>query len=186
MKKAACISILIIGSMSQGVNGQDQAAANSISEITVSYRTRNNLLVIPFMINESLKVNLLLDPHCKTVILFGKRYKKILRSKRGNDVRYATSAVVDNTSGPVSYDNKISLGPASADNIPIVVVPNTSIFNFFTSVNGVIGSDFLSDYELIIHERTQTVTIRPMRNKQLSFTTSQGLGYRFQGKNISN
>ena len=184
MKKAVFISILIVGFISQAVKAQ-RAEADSTNEITVSYRTRNNLLVIPFTINESLKVNLLLDPRCKTVILFGKRYRKILRGKYRKNIEFKTPDEVNNISGPVSYDNKISLGPARAENIQIVVVPNTNIFNFFTSVNGVIGSDFLSDYELVIHEQTQTVTIRPLQNK-LAFTTRQGPGHRFRGVNTSN
>jgi hypothetical protein len=141
---------------------------DSTNEITVPYRTRNNYYVIPVLINDSLSVNLLLDPHCKSVILFGKRYQKLLERKRKNVERLNTSGT--KRTPLKSLNNKISIGPALGENISIVVLPNSNPFNFFTSVNGVMGYDILSDCEIIINKKEETMTIRI--NNQKNFTAS--------------
>jgi hypothetical protein len=143
------------------------AQEETINEVTVPFRTRNNLLIVPFMINDTIKVNLILDPRCKTIILFGKRYKRWLRDKRrvSPENTLASESTPDGHPPHVSLHNKISIGPATGEDLPIVVVPNSSFFNFFTSVHGVIGADFLADYDVSVNHRAETITIRNSGNR---------------------
>jgi hypothetical protein len=137
---------------------QTRDTPDSLEQVTIDFVKRNSLVIVPVIINERVKVNLILDPYCQTVILFGKRYKKLVeKSKvkirnrflwRGKDIE------------PISFDNSISIGPVVGENVPILVVPNSNPINFFTSVNGVIGTHFFGEFDLIIHKRTQTITIK--------------------------
>jgi hypothetical protein len=137
---------------------QTRDTPDSLEQVTIDFVKRNSLVIVPVIINERVKVNLILDPYCQTVILFGKRYKKLVeKSKvkirnrflwRGKDIE------------PISFDNSISIGPVVGENVPILVVPNSNPINFFTSVNGVIGTHFFAEFDLIIHKRTQTITIK--------------------------
>src|SRR5687768_10840525 len=53
---------------------------DSVEEITLQYRTRNGLIILPVKINDTLKVNLVIDAQCKSVVLFGNRYYKLLEA----------------------------------------------------------------------------------------------------------
>jgi hypothetical protein len=139
--------------MIQGVLcGQDRAGKkDSLKDVTVEFWTRNRLIIIPVMINDTLRVNLAIDPHCRTIVLFGKRFSKLLREAR-------TDAGELSASGD-RYD--ISIGPVKRHDVPILVVPNSDPVNFFTSVNGIIGMQHFAGFELIMNRRKQTLTLKP-------------------------
>jgi hypothetical protein len=147
------------------ISGRD-----SLNEITVAYRMRNNYYIIPVMINDTISVNLLLDPHCKAVILFGKRYKKLLEVKRKNHIKIAGK---HGGAALQSLHNKISVGPAMGENLPIVILSNKNPFNFFTSVNGVMGYDLLADCEIIVDKKTETMIIRRRVQKNMTAQASR-------------
>src|ERR1044071_5938490 len=107
MKLTLLLPILIIGSY-PALAQEDQSLniyLDSANEITVSYRMRNNMLVIPFMINDSVKANLLLDPHCKTLILFGRRYARKLHN--GKRVTDRSNLTHETSQDPVTHHNKV-------------------------------------------------------------------------------
>ncbi len=135
---------------------------DSTKEVTVPYRTRNKMIVVPFLINDSIKANLILDDRCKSLILFGRRYKKLLAAK---DDGAKVNGEIKET---ISADNKISIGIFSSSSIPIVVVPNHNLLNYFTAVHGVVGDDIFSRFEVVVHKESETVTFRPLPNGSLT------------------
>jgi|GEM_PF-6529714 len=128
-------------------------------ETTIEIQKRNSLAIIPVVINNSLRVNLILDPYCQSVILFGKRYQRLLeKSKRPKDDH--SRKFRKNQGTVLSISNSVSIGPVMGENVPILVVPNADAMNFFSSVNGVIGTDFFKHFEIIINKRNETMTIK--------------------------
>jgi hypothetical protein len=146
-----------------------QIATDTVKEITLSYRTRNNLLVVPVMINDSIKVNLILDPNCKAVILFGKRFQKLLAEKKTNSAKASKRLTgYPASTDALSLNNKISIGPAMGENVPIVILPNQNALNFFTSVNGIMGYEILSRFEITLDPKTETITIGPEKQASVA------------------
>lgn len=121
---------------------------------TFEFRTRNDLIIVPVTINERLRVDLALDPHCKTMILFGTRYKKILNGKKKTSAEKGSDQYF-------SFHNYVRLGPASEENVTIVVIPNKDAVNFFTGVHGVIGTEMLSSYQVSVDRKKMLMTVKP-------------------------
>lgn len=138
--------------------GQEEAS-DSAREATVDFLKRRSLVVIPVVINDRVRVNLALDPHCQTVVLFGRWYERLLEGKKGRAERNGAERP------PLSLFNTISVGPVVEYNVPIVVIPNNNPVNFFTSVNGIIGTRFFNDFDLVMDRRKQTITIRASARK---------------------
>jgi hypothetical protein len=159
LKIISLISALLCATASLGAT--KIALTDSLNEITLNYRTRNKLMIVPVMINDSIKVNMILDPNCRSIMLFGNRYQSLLKHKRKQPPTIEEKNVQGvHTRDGLSLHNKISIGPAMRENVPIVVLRNQNPFNFFTSVNGVIGYDILAGFELIIDHKKQILTIR--------------------------
>jgi hypothetical protein len=142
MKSLAFFFLLVL-SISGAVGAQPFV---TLPEGTIEYRTRNSLMIVPVKINDTLRVMLAIDPQCKNVVLFGKRYRRFFESS-------------EKTQG-VMANNKIEIGALVGQNVPILIVPNTNPLNFFTCVNGVIGAHYFTGYELQINYRKQTLTIK--------------------------
>jgi hypothetical protein len=135
----------------------DLADEQSDDTNTVEFRTRNSLVIVPVKINDTLRVMLAIDPHCTSIVLFGKKYERLLAASSP----VSTLLPGKHSDGPVSLHNKIAVGPVVGENVPILVVPNSNPLNFFTSVHGVMGSHFFSMYDLHIDHKKQTLTFTP-------------------------
>ncbi|HYC86709.1 MAG TPA: hypothetical protein VEB86_15860 [Chryseosolibacter sp.] len=170
MIRTGIVSLLFILTVGADCIGQDtlRPIAGTLDEITIEIQKRNSLAIIPVMINGKIRVNLILDPYCQSVILFGKRYARLLeKSKLALHGKSAKVRV--GTRGPaLSLSNYVSVGPVLGENLPILVVPNSDALNFFTSVHGVIGTEFFRNYDIEINRRLETMTIK--RSQGEAFT----------------
>jgi hypothetical protein len=149
--------------------GQDakQSVKDSVNEMTIEIQKRNSLAIIPVIINGKIKVNLILDPYCQSVILFGKRYQRLLEKSKAPRARRPLAIRLRRHDEALSVSNSISIGPVMGENVPILVVRNADAMNFFMSVNGVIGTEFFRHFEVNINRRMETMTIRKSRGQNL-------------------
>jgi hypothetical protein len=131
------------------------ADIDTTADYSFEYRTRNNVMIVPAVINNSIRVNLILDPYCKTMILFGNRFKKMLglEEEEQNDQSEDPGQLI-------SYDNRLAIGGASGK-VTIIVLPNKDAVNFVTGVHGVIGYEFLSNYDITIDRKNLMMSVKP-------------------------
>ncbi len=142
-----------------GLSFAQETASKSKSEDEdvniVHFYKKHKLIVVPATINDTLMVNLIVDPRCKSVVLFGKRFEKLLKTTRkAND-----EAEVKNNS--LLLHNKITIGPATTEDISIAIIPNMDPMNFFTSVHGIIGFDLFRNYDVTMDRKKQIITFTP-------------------------
>jgi hypothetical protein len=138
------------------VFAQETASSESDEDVNiVHFYKKNKLIVVPATINDTLKVNFIVDPRCKSVVLFGKRFEKLLRATNGS--RTST----DSKNDLLLLNNKITIGPATTENIAIAIVPNMDPMNFFTSVHGIIGFDLFGNYDITMDKKKQIITFTP-------------------------
>jgi hypothetical protein len=151
------ISVILISLLNISfVFAQEATSNESDEEINiVHFYKKNKLIVVPAVINDTLKVNFIVDPRCKSVVLFGKRFEKLLRATRKSDEGN------DDTNHQLLLNNKIKIGPATSENIAIAIVPNMDPMNFFTSVHGIIGFDMFGNYDITMDKRKQIITFKP-------------------------
>lgn len=135
---------------------QETANAESEEDINiVHFYKKNKLIVVPATINDTLTVNFIVDPRCKSVVLFGKRFEKLLKS-----TRHASQAT-EAENGSLLLHNKITIGPATTDDIAIAIIPNIDPMNFFTSVHGIIGFELFQNYDITMDKKKQIITFTP-------------------------
>src|SRR5687767_14368562 len=82
---------------------------DSVNEMTLHYRAVRNLIILPVIINDSIKVNLILDTGCRNLVLFGKRFQKLLELNPGRQVQFSGLGSGKPVSGFLSLSNKTSI-----------------------------------------------------------------------------
>jgi hypothetical protein len=134
---------------------------DSISEMTLKYRVVRQLIILPFVINDSIRVNLILDTGCRNLVLFGKHFQKLIQIRTDRQVQFSGLGSGAPVYGNISLDNKVSIQEVLGEQIPIVVVPERNVLAGFKDVHGVIGYDIFLKFEIELNPRLQTITFRP-------------------------
>jgi hypothetical protein len=139
---------------------QGFAFLESVEEVTIRYRKYNNLIVISPWINDTLQVNLILDTGCRSVVLFGKKFLKYFDYYERKPIAFSGLGRNKPIKGYLSIGNTIGLDGIVGKAMSVVVVPNRNIFAGSSSIDGVIGYDLLSRFELEVDPVSSTVTFR--------------------------
>jgi predicted aspartyl protease len=141
--------------------------ADSLQEYSLTYFTIDNLIVLPFVINGNLSVNLILDTGCQSLILFGKQYEKMFDIIPNFSVTFSGIGAGKPAVGSVALDNIVTLGPVRREKVPIVIVPGKKLFRHHQRVDGLIGYDLFTRFEIEIHPVRQQITFRSATNRNL-------------------
>src|SRR5688500_86252 len=97
---------------------------DSIKEMTLRYRSVRNLIVLPVTINDSIRVNLILDTGCRNLVLFGKKFKKLMNLQPGRQIQFSGLGSGRPVAGSISLFNKIAIDQVLGERIAVVVVPS--------------------------------------------------------------
>jgi hypothetical protein len=163
IKRASLQIILLVAFVSSAlcapVNGF--YLPDSITEMTLKYRLVRQLIVLPFVINDSIRVNLILDTGCRNLVLFGKRFEKLLKFRTERQVQFSGLGSGAPVYGSLSLSNKVSLQDVLGEKIPIVVVNQRNVLSTFKDVHGIIGYEIFQKFEIEINPERQTITFRP-------------------------
>lgn len=134
---------------------------DSIKEMTLRYRSVNNLIVLPVKINDSITVNLILDTGCRNLVLFGKKFQKLMQMEKGRAVQFSGLGSGAPVVGSVSLSNKVAIYQVLGERIPIVVVGSRNILTGYRDVDGVIGFELFLRFEIELNPANQTIKFRP-------------------------
>jgi Aspartyl protease len=131
-----------------------------VNEMTIRYKTFNNLIILPVRINDSIRVNLILDTGCRNMILFGKRFNNLFR-KQGKPIEFSGLGSGKRVTGDLSLDNQVTFGAIAGNGIPIILVQERNMFSTDKHVDGIIGYEIFIKFEIEIDFREQLITFRP-------------------------
>ena len=134
---------------------------DSVHSMTLRYRTVKGLIVLPVTINDSIQVNLILDTGCRNLILFGKKFRKLLRMNSGKPIEFSGLGSGNPVIGALSLGNTVSINDVLGHQIPVVVVPNSNLFGSYHEVHGVIGYDIFLKFEIELNPAEKIITFRP-------------------------
>ena len=129
--------------------------------MTLRYKTVENLIILPVVINDSIKVNLILDTGCRNLVLFGKKFQKLLKLNPDKQIQFSGLGSGRPVLGHLSLSNKASIHQVLGESIPVVVVPGRNVFGFYKEVDGVIGYDIFLKFEIELNPRERIITFRP-------------------------
>ena len=82
---------------------------DDVREVTFSYKTFKNLIILPVVINDTIKVNLILDTGCRNLVLFGKRFKKLFAMERDKRIQFSGLGSGNPVYGSLSLKNKVAI-----------------------------------------------------------------------------
>lgn len=136
---------------------------DSIFEFSMRYKTVDNLIVLPVSINDSVKVNLILDTGCRNMLLFGKRFEKLFPTQP-KDVEFSGHGSGKPVIGKLSLNNEVSIGMVRGRKIPLIIVPEKNLFSSLPNVHGVIGYEIFSKFEIEFNFPEKTITFRGALN----------------------
>lgn len=134
---------------------------DSIKEMTLRYRSVHNLIVLPVKINDSITVNLILDTGCRNLVLFGKKFQKLMHTEKGRAVQFSGLGSGAPVFGNVSLSNKVAIYQVLGERIPVVVVGSRNILTGYRDVDGVIGFELFLRFEIELNPAEQIIKFRP-------------------------
>lgn len=132
---------------------------DSVFEFSMRYKTIDNLIILPVSINDSVKVNLILDTGCRNMLLFGKRFEKLFATQP-KDIEFSGHGSGKPVIGKLSLNNEVSIGMVHGRKIPLIIVPEKNLFASFPNVHGVIGYEIFAKFEIEFNFPEKTITFR--------------------------
>jgi hypothetical protein len=173
MKFLSSISLLLALTFSTSLlNGFAPAAGfslpDSIREVTITYKRAFNLVVLPVIINDTIRLNLILDTGCSNLVLFGKRFTKMFTIHPTRGIEFSGLGSGKAVTGRMSIDNKVAIGAVQGHRIPIVIVENQKLFGSHMGVDGIIGYDVFIKFEIELIPSNQSITFRPAFTSDLA------------------
>jgi hypothetical protein len=140
---------------------------DSVFEFSMKYKTANNLIILPVIINDSIHVNLILDTGCRNLILFGKKFRDMF-STEAKPIQFSGLGEKKTLNGKLSLDNLISIDAITGNRIPIVIVPQRNIFSNYPAVDGIIGYEIFVKFEVELNFSKKMITFRRGSNPRIS------------------
>jgi hypothetical protein len=131
-----------------------------LTESVIRYKKYGNLIILSPRINDTLQVNLILDTGGRNIVLFGRRFLKCFPFYEPRPIRFSGLGEKKPISGQLALNNSVTLEGIIGNRMPVVVVPGRNIFAGIGTIDGVIGYDLLTRFELEINPAASTITFR--------------------------
>jgi hypothetical protein len=158
----ACLA-LTTGPLRSGFHLPD-----SVEELTIKYKTIENLILLPVTINDTLEVNLILDTGTRNLVLFGKKFQKFFHFHPNQKVQFSGLGSGNPIFGKLSINNKVEINSVIGLDIPVVVVPEKNLFGSFVNVHGVVGYEIFQKFEIEINPVEKEITFRSPLHSRLA------------------
>ncbi len=172
MKSFLRVSFLLLWGFNNCAYGAESKAGfflpENVSEVTFKFHSVRNLIVLPVIINDSIKVNLILDTGCRNLVLFGKKFQKFFKTEPDKKIQFSGLGLGDAIHGKLSLNNKVSIHAVLGEKIPVVLVSDKNLFSAYSDIHGVIGYDIFIKFEIELDHMKQLITFRPAATATLS------------------
>ncbi len=136
---------------------------DSVNEITFRYKNIDNLIVLPVQINDTEVVNLVLDTGCRNLVLFGKKFTRMLSGSDHKTITFNGLGRGKPVTGFITLENEVEFNAVTGKRIAIVVVPERNVFQNNPTIDGVIGYELFLKFEIEINFARELITFRPAK-----------------------
>jgi hypothetical protein len=140
----------------------------NVQEVTFKFHRFRNLILLPVTINDSVHVNLILDTGCRNILLFGRRFEKLLMIQPGQQIRFSGLGDGNLLDGKLSLSNKVSIQAVLGENLPIIVVASKNLFSGHPTIHGIIGYDIFTKFEIEFNYCRRLITFRSAAIAEMS------------------
>ena len=132
----------------------------NVQEVTFKFHRFRNLILLPVTINDSVHVNLILDTGCRNILLFGRRFEKLLKIQPDQQIRFSGLGDGNLLDGKLSLSNKVSIQAVLGENLPIIIVASKNLFSGHPTIHGIIGYDIFTKFEIEFNYYRRLITFR--------------------------
>lgn len=152
--------LLAVCNPSHALMGPGFSLPDSLRELIIRYRSLDNLIILPVKINDSINVNLILDTGCRNVVLFGKRFQNMFTIMPNRIIEFSGVGNERIVKGSLSLGNKVSIDAVVGTEMPVVVVHNKTMFSTLPGIDGIIGYDIFTRFEVELDPANRLITFR--------------------------
>jgi hypothetical protein len=145
---------------------------DSVQELQIQYRNINGLVVLPFIVHDSIQVNLILDSGSSNFILFGRKFRQLINSS-ARAIRFSGHGSGHQVQGFAIPGMSLKMDLIIGENIPMIVIPRRT-FMGLEHVDGVIGLDIFQKFEVEIDPMRRIVSFRRAMTAELAGEYSRG------------
>lgn len=125
----------------------------------IKFSRYKNLIVIPAQLNDTLKLNLVLDTGIRTLILFSKRSTNLTNLAKGRKLKVGGRGHLESIECDVSYPNEITIGDIIGKGIAAAVVKNNELMDAAPGIDGLIGYELFVRFCIQIDYSINTITL---------------------------
>jgi hypothetical protein len=130
-----------------------------VSHTTIHFETYRNLILIPAQLNDTLRVTLILDTGTRSLLLYGKRFKKLQLAVPKKKVRVTGWGSPNGVEASLSFPNAVAIGEVRGTDLGIAVVTDRKLFNDKPLIDGIIGYELFVRFAVEINYKTKTIKL---------------------------
>lgn len=127
------------------------------SHTTIPFQKYQDLIVIRAQMNDSITLNLILDTGTRSLLLYGKKFRKLQNLRPDKKVKVSGWGSPEGVDATLSYPNTISLGEIRGNYVGVAVVDRGRMFTDAPSIDGIIGYELFARFAVEINYKTRTI-----------------------------
>jgi hypothetical protein len=147
--------LLISGSVFASPHGYQ--FVEGYSHTTIPFQKYHDLIVIQAQMNDSIKLNLILDTGTRSLLLYGRKFRSLQNLRKDRRVKVTGWGSPNGVDASLSYPNMISLGEIRGSQIGVAVVDRGKMFSDAPSIDGIIGYELFVRFAVEINYKTRTI-----------------------------
>lgn len=156
---AYVLSFLLLISTAAVANPGGYRFTEGVSHTTIPFETYKDLIIISAQLNDTMRVKLILDTGTRSLLLYGKKFKKLPNATRGKKVRVTGWGSPEGVEASMSFPNAIAIGDARGTDLGIAVVPTRKLFADKPQIDGIIGYELFVRFAVEINYQTKTIRL---------------------------
>jgi hypothetical protein len=127
------------------------------SHTTIKFEQYRDLIVIPVVMNDTVRLKLVLDTGTRSLLLYGKKFRRLSNLRRDKSVKVTGWGSPNGVDACLSYPNSISLGKVRGDALGVAIVDHGHMFDDIPSIDGIIGYELFVRFAVEINYKTSTI-----------------------------
>jgi hypothetical protein len=150
--------VLVVGT---ALGGPDIRAGYTFleghSHTTIHFDRHNGLIIIPVVMNDTMKLRLILDTGTRSLLLYGKKFRSLQNIRRDKQVKVTGWGSPNGVNAFLSFPNKVSLGEIRGEAVGVAIVDRNRVLPDMPGVDGIIGYELFARFAVEINYRTRTI-----------------------------
>jgi hypothetical protein len=126
-------------------------------DTSIPFKLYKNLIVIPVTLNDTLRLNLILDTGTRSILLYGKRFKKLSNFVNETKLKVVGWGSADAIEVRRAFPNTISIGDVRGEQLCAAVVDHRKLFADSPTIDGIIGYEIFARFSVEIDYLRQKI-----------------------------